>query len=300
IRKNGINAITIRDDDALVDAQITDGNNHIILGTSSGMAIRFHEDDCRNMGRTASGVRGVKLRSKDFVVGMVVVRGSGGTILVAAENGYGKRTSIDDYRLAKRGGIGVITLKTTERNGHMISIMEVGDEDDLMIVTEKGIINRQGVNRISTVGRNTQGVRLIRLDDDDLIAAIERVPKSDEDPGDDNSDDTDGPEPNASAKVNPPKPAADKKVIADENSDDSAEASAIKSGETATPIEEAQDENKAVESVEELAKKEEITEKADNDNPVEKENENKADEKPDKKKKKNDDDDDGGGQLSFF
>lgn len=180
IRKNGINAITIRDNDELVDAKITDGTNHIILGTSTGMAIRFDESDARDMGRTAAGVRGIRLRGDDIVVGMVVVKRSG-TILVAAENGFGKRTSIDDYRLAKRGGMGVITLKTTERNGKMISIMEVVDEEDLMIVTNNGVINRQSVATISTVGRNTQGVRLIRLDDSDLIAAVARVPKEDAD-----------------------------------------------------------------------------------------------------------------------
>jgi DNA gyrase subunit A len=181
IRKNGINAITIRENDALVDAKITDGTNHILLGTSTGMAIRFDEEDCRDMGRTAAGVRGIRLRGKDFVVGMVVVKRSA-TILVVAENGFGKRTNVEDYRLAKRGGMGVITLKTTERNGRMISIMEVVDEEDLMIVTNNGVINRQSVAKISTVGRNTQGVRLIRLDDKDLIAAVARVPKEEVDP----------------------------------------------------------------------------------------------------------------------
>lgn len=193
IRKNGINAITIRDDDQLVDAKITDGTNHIILGTASGMAIRFDENDARDMGRTAAGVRGIKLRGDDYVVGMVVVRREG-TILCVAENGFGKRTQISDYRTTNRGGVGIITLKTTERNGRMIAIMEVVDEDDLMIVTENGIINRQNVASISTVGRNTQGVRLIRLDDGDLISGVARVPK-DEDAINENPDEDGGPAP---------------------------------------------------------------------------------------------------------
>ena len=188
IRKNGVNAITIRESDELVAAKITDGNNHIVIGTSTGMAVRFHEEECRDMGRTASGVRGIRLRDKDYVVGMVVVKGAVGTILVAAENGYGKRTSTEDYRITRRGGVGVITLKTTERNGKMISIMEVGDDDDIMIVTENGIINRQSVKKISTVGRNTQGVRLIRLNDDDLVSSVVVVPKDDSFDSDD--DDT--------------------------------------------------------------------------------------------------------------
>jgi DNA gyrase subunit A len=179
IRKNGINAITIKDGDKLVDAKITNGSNQIVLGTSHGFAIRFDESDARPMGRTAAGVRGIRLRGDDFVVGMVVIRNNAGTILAVAENGYGKRTDIDAYRLAKRGGMGVITIKGSERNGKMLSIMGVGDEEDLVLITEKGVINRQHVKTISIVGRNTQGVRLIKLDDGDILSAVARVPKDD-------------------------------------------------------------------------------------------------------------------------
>ena len=194
IRKNGINAITIREDDELVDAKITEGENHIVLGTSHGFAIRFHEDDCREMGRTAAGVRGIRLRDDDFVVGMVVIRRNSGTILCVSENGFGKRTEIDAYRLAKRGGMGVITIKGSERNGRMISIMEVVDEEDLVLITTNGVINRQNIAKISTVGRNTQGVRLIRLDETDLLSSVVRVPKDEEKSDDDSSEDTDSPE----------------------------------------------------------------------------------------------------------
>ena len=184
IRKNGINAITIREGDELVDAKITDGTNHVLLGTSNGFAIRFHEEDCREMGRTAAGVRGIRLRGTDFVIGMVVVKRASVTVVAVSENGFGKRTDIDAYRLAKRGGMGVITIKGSERNGKMIALMEVVDEEDLVMVTSKGVINRQYVSKISTVGRNTQGVRLIRLDDDDLLSKVIRVPRDEEKPAD--------------------------------------------------------------------------------------------------------------------
>jgi len=163
----------------LIDVRLTDGNQDIILGTAYGKSIRFKESDVRPMGRTAAGVRGIKLPGKDNrVVGMVIVKREGGTLLAVSENGYGKRTDIIDYPIIKRGGVGVITLKTTARNGRMVALREVVDTDDLMIITEKGVLIRLPVSTIRTISRNTQGVRLIKLDEGDSISAVTRVLES--------------------------------------------------------------------------------------------------------------------------
>ncbi|MGC9363006.1 MAG: DNA gyrase subunit A [Fidelibacterota bacterium] len=178
-RRTGIRAISVAEDDDLIDVQMTDGSQDIILGTSHGKSIRFKESDVRPMGRTAAGVRGINLRGKDNrVVGMVIVKREGGTLLAVSENGYGKRTDILDYPIIKRGGVGVITLKTTARNGLMVALLEVVDTDDLMIITEKGVLIRLPVNTIRTISRNTQGVRLIRLDEGDCISAVTRILES--------------------------------------------------------------------------------------------------------------------------
>jgi len=179
-RKVGIIAINIRADDELIEAKITEGQDDIILGTSGGQAIRFPENKVRPMGRSATGVIGVKLRPKDFVVGMVVVKREG-TLLVASEKGYGKRSPIQDYRITNRGGVGIITLKVNDKIGSMIAIMEVVDQDDLMIVTASGMVIRQPVEQIRAIGRATQGVRLIRIDESDKIADIAKLVKSVED-----------------------------------------------------------------------------------------------------------------------
>ncbi len=176
-RKGGINAITIRDDDDLIAATLTDGSQDIVLGTNQGQAIRFNEKDVRPMGRTATGVIGIKLRKDDFVVGMVVLKRDA-TLLVVTENGFGKRTFTRDYRITRRGGIGIITIKTTERNGKMVTIQEVVDDDDLMIITTKGVVIRLKLKGVNIIGRNTQGVRMIRLDDEDSIADVTRVAKT--------------------------------------------------------------------------------------------------------------------------
>jgi len=178
-RRTGIRAINVGDDDDLIDVRLTDGNQDIILGTSYGKSIRFKESDVRQMGRTAAGVRGINLPGKDnFVVGMVIVKREGGTLLAVSENGYGKRTDIIDYPIIKRGGVGVITLKTTARNGRMVALREVVDTDDLMIITGKGVLIRLPVIMIRTISRNTQGVRLIKLDNNDSISAVTRVLES--------------------------------------------------------------------------------------------------------------------------
>ena len=174
-RKGGIYAIEIRDDDRLIEARITDGENDFLIGTREGKSIRFSEGDIRSTGRKTMGVRGIALSSKsDFVVGMLVVKREG-TILVATEKGYGKRTDIIQYRTQKRGGKGVMTMRTTDKIGKMVSIMEVVDSDDLIVITNKGVLMRQPISKIRTIGRVTQGVRLVKLDKGSTISSITRV-----------------------------------------------------------------------------------------------------------------------------
>lgn len=179
-RKIGINAISIREGDELMDAKLTDGNQDIFLGTREGMAIRFNESQVRPMGRTASGVRGIQLRGNDEVVGMVVVRREGTTLMSVTEGGYGKRSNIADYRITNRGGKGIITLKTTEKVGKMIAVMDVIDADDLLLISSKGQVIRQRIDNIKVIGRNTQGVRLVRLSEGDSVGGVARVVREDE------------------------------------------------------------------------------------------------------------------------
>lgn len=174
-RKGGIIAISLGKDDKLIDVQLTNGKQEILIGTHGGMAIRFNESDIRSMGRTAAGVRAIKLDKKDFVVGLVAVKRPGTSILVVTDKGFGKRSELDDYRITRRGGKGVITMKSSEKNGSMISIREVVDNDDLMIITTKGIMIRQNMGEIRVMGRNTQGVRLIKLHEGDTISAVASV-----------------------------------------------------------------------------------------------------------------------------
>ncbi|MDD4961109.1 MAG: DNA gyrase C-terminal beta-propeller domain-containing protein, partial [Candidatus Marinimicrobia bacterium] len=163
---------------------ITNGKQDIILGTRKGKAIRFNESHVRDMGRSATGVRGVTLEPKDdAVVDMVVVKREGATVLAVSERGYGKRSDIIDYRITNRGGKGVITLKTNSKIGQMVALKEVVDTDDLMIITKNGLLIRQNISRISTLSRNTQGVRLINLHEDDRISAVRYVMESDESNG---------------------------------------------------------------------------------------------------------------------
>ncbi len=174
VRKGGINAINITPGDRLIAVKMSEGNNDIVLGTHSGFAIRFHENDVRDMGRTATGVRGVKLGKGDKVVGLLVIKRND-NILVVTEKGYGKRSDINDYRITKRGGKGVITVKTSDKVGKMISLMDVVDGDELVIISAKGMVIRQSVKDIRVMGRNTQGVRVIRLSEGDTIADIAKV-----------------------------------------------------------------------------------------------------------------------------
>ncbi|HWR82915.1 MAG TPA: DNA gyrase subunit A [Candidatus Deferrimicrobium sp.] len=175
-RSKGVNAMNIPGDDELIEAAVSDGSYEIILATRLGMAIRFPEEKVRPMGRTAYGVKGITLGKGDYVIGMVVVKRDS-SLLVVTENGYGKRTSINDYRVTNRGGKGVINVKTSERNGEVVAIMEVLDDDELILITNHGIANRQAVKEINVIGRNTQGVRLISLKGDDRVTDVARVAK---------------------------------------------------------------------------------------------------------------------------
>ena len=180
-RKGGIYAIEIREGDKLIEARISNGEHDILLGTYEGKSIRFSEENIRPSGRKTMGVKGIKLGSeKDKVVGMLVVRREG-TVLVATEKGMGKRTDVIQYRTQTRGGKGVMTMRCTEKTGNMVNIMEVVDSDDLIIITDSGVLMRQPVSAIRTIGRVTQGVKLVKLDDGTSISSITRV-ISDEDP----------------------------------------------------------------------------------------------------------------------
>ena len=181
-RSNGINAITIKDGDVLLEAKLTTGQSQVVLAVKSGKAIRFEENKTRPMGRNASGVRGIRLANDaDEVIGMVSVNDMDSDILVVSENGYGKRSKLDDYRMTNRGGKGVKTISITEKTGSLVSIKNVSDSDDLMIINRSGIAIRMEIESLRVMGRATQGVRLINLRDDDSIAAVAKVLKDDED-----------------------------------------------------------------------------------------------------------------------
>lgn len=175
IRRNGIQAIKLNGSDRLVEVKLTNGSQELVIGSHSGQAIRFNEALVRDMGRTATGVRGIKLAKQDYVVGLVAVTRPSATILVITDKGFGKRSDLADYRVTNRGGKGVITVKTTEKVGKLISIKEVTDSDDLMIITTKGILIRLKMKDIRVMGRNAQGVRVIRLGEGDTISAVARI-----------------------------------------------------------------------------------------------------------------------------
>jgi len=183
-RQNGVNAITVREGDTLLEARMTNGNQYIMMAVESGRAIRFHENAVRPMGRTASGVRGITLRSDaDTVVGMVVLDPDNKeqNILVVSEKGYGKRSQIEDYRLTNRGGKGVKTINITQRTGHLVALKSVTDSNDLMIITQSGTVIRTPVESIRVMGRATQGVRIINLRESDSIGSVTNVEVNEED-----------------------------------------------------------------------------------------------------------------------
>ncbi len=181
-RSTGLKAIKIEDGDELIDVQVTDGNNDIVLATRHGLSIRFHEGDVRPMGRDTTGVKGIELSESDVVVGMVVVKREA-NLLVVTERGMGKCSPIEEYRVQKRGGKGIITVHRTEKTGNAVSIKEVLPDDELMLITKQGIIIRMPVKGIRVAGRNTQGVRLVELDTSDLVRDVARVVPDEDDEG---------------------------------------------------------------------------------------------------------------------
>jgi DNA gyrase subunit A len=178
-RAGGIIAMGIEDDDAVIAAQVTDGTGEVFIGTRYGMAIRFQETDVRPMGRTAYGVRGITLRGDDFVVAMEVVK-PGGTLLTVTERGFGKRTEIDEYRVQSRGGVGIINIATTTRNGLVVGVAYVQEGDELLVITQQGMILRMETNDVRSIGRATQGVTLINIESDDKVVSIARLVEKEE------------------------------------------------------------------------------------------------------------------------
>ncbi|GIV50083.1 MAG: DNA gyrase subunit A [Candidatus Kapaibacterium sp.] len=184
VRSNGKIAITLNEGDILLDARLTDGTCDIIIGTHRGMACRFRESDVRPMGRTAAGVRGIKLEENDYVVSMVAIKHPDTQVVVVGEKGYGKRTRYQDFRLTRRGAKGVISMNITEKTGNVVALLEITDEDDLVVITKNGRLIRQPAREIRLIGRNTQGVRLIRLEEGEEIADIAVAPQDADDNGD--------------------------------------------------------------------------------------------------------------------
>ena len=190
-RSNGVIAINLDPDDDLIGVSETDGSHHVILGTRNGMTIRFREQDARSMGRVSRGVIGIKLRADDEVVGLIVAHEGGEEdLFTLCEYGYGKRTRLDNYRTQSRGGLGLIDIKTSERNGRVVAIKPVRPDDDLMLITAQGMIIRTGLDEIRAIGRNTQGVRVISLKAGDKLVAVEVIPSDDVDDNQDESEST--------------------------------------------------------------------------------------------------------------
>jgi DNA gyrase subunit A len=179
-RPSGIIALSVEEGDELIDAVLTSGKDEILLGTEGGMAIHFSEEDVRPMGRTAYGVKGIEIDEGDAVVSLEVVR-PGGTVLTVTRNGYGKRTTLDEYRRQSRGGKGLIDIKASERNGPVVGVNFLRGEEQVMLITEKGMIIRLNTAEISTIGRNTQGVRLIQLEEGDHLVSVARLADRDDD-----------------------------------------------------------------------------------------------------------------------
>jgi DNA gyrase subunit A len=187
VRRDGINAIHLDENDSVIECKLTNGDNHIILGTKNGQAVRFHESAARELGRNTRGVRGIRLRGDDQVVGMIIVN-ENDDVLTVTEKGYGKRTAVSDYRKTNRGGSGIINIKVTGKNGPVVALKGVYRDGDVMLVTRKGIIIRSNINKISIIGRNTQGVRLISLEEGDSLIDVAMCEKEEENGGETNTD----------------------------------------------------------------------------------------------------------------
>jgi DNA gyrase subunit A len=180
-RAGGIIAMNVEDGDAVIAVQVSDGTSEVFIGTRDGMAIRFRESDVRSMGRAAGGVRGIELRAEDSVVAMEVLRADG-AMLSVTEQGYGKRTDLIEYRVQTRGGVGIINIQTSERNGKVVGVVQVTEGDELMLITQQGKILRMASRDIRMIGRATQGVRLIDIEGDDRAVSIARLAEQDADP----------------------------------------------------------------------------------------------------------------------
>ena len=204
-RADGIIAMGVDDGDAVIAVELSDGNEQIFIGTRDGMAIRFEESDVRPMGRTAYGVRGITLRDDDEVVGMEVVRADG-TILTVAQNGYGKRTALDEYRLQSRGGVGIINIQTSDRNGKVVGIAYVHDDDQLMLISQQGMILRTRAGDIRTIGRATQGVRLIEMEEGDMVVAVAKLAEKEDEGGENGSNGGGTPPDESAASTEPAEP----------------------------------------------------------------------------------------------
>jgi DNA gyrase subunit A len=188
-RRGGIIAIELRGDDRLVGVEITSGEHEILLFSSAGKSIRFRESDVRSVGRTAIGVRGIRLADGDKVVSLIVAQETD-PILTATEKGYGKRTNLDEYRTQARGGSGVISIKTSQRNGKVVGAIQVTDEDEMMLISNKGTLVRARSSDVSIIGRNTQGVTLINIAKDEELVSVAKIAESDEDSEEDSEDDS--------------------------------------------------------------------------------------------------------------
>jgi DNA gyrase subunit A len=173
-RRGGIVAVNIRENDQLIEAKLSSGSDDVILVTKNGLALRFSEKYVREMGRTATGVKGITLRGEDQVIGMVIIKREG-TLLTISEYGYGKRTTISDYRIQGRGGKGIITMKVTDKTGFLVAVLEVVENEDIILITEKGVVIRQSIGKISVIGRNTRGVKLMQLDREDKISDVAKI-----------------------------------------------------------------------------------------------------------------------------
>jgi DNA gyrase subunit A len=182
-RQAGIIAMGIEEGDAVIDVQLSNGQDEILLATREGMAIRFSEEEVRPMGRTAYGVRGIALREGDQVVSMAVIHAQDGYALCVTANGYGKRTELSEYRVQSRGGVGIINIQTSDRNGPVVGALFVSEDDQLMLMTQQGKILRTRVTDTRPIGRNTQGVRLIRIDEADRVVSVARFAEKDDGSG---------------------------------------------------------------------------------------------------------------------
>jgi DNA gyrase subunit A len=206
-RASGVIAINLDPNDDLIGVDMTTGKNNIVLGTRDGMTIRFEEGQVRSMGRASRGVRGIRLRPGDAVVGMVIVEEKA-ALFTLCENGYGKRTGLDNYRPQSRGGLGLKNIKTSDRNGKVVALKAVQSKDDLMMITAKGMIIRTGLDEIRSIGRNTQGVRLIKLKPGDKLVAAEKITPEDTG-GDDNKTESNN---KANGKSKPPDDKSSQKI----------------------------------------------------------------------------------------